>query len=123
MATAKKRSKKPLTKRVVRARARPLHSRRSHRNGRGDMTVKEFREALKAGQYTSVGSYPLFFITADGGALHHKCAKKYEPEIVEAIEDEDRRGGWRVIAQDVNWEDSDLRCDQCNKRIESAYGD
>jgi len=32
-------------------------------------TVKDFGEALRNGPYAWPGGYPLFFITADGGAL------------------------------------------------------
>ena len=31
--------------------------------------------------------------------------------------------GWRVVAEDVNWEDDTLFCDNCGERIESAYAD
>lgn len=30
---------------------------------------------------------------------------------------------WRLVAADVNWEDSGLTCDHCSQRIESAYAE
>jgi hypothetical protein len=29
----------------------------------------------------------------------------------------------RIVASDINWEDASLTCDNCNQRIESAYGE
>lgn len=86
-------------------------------------TVADFNEALKQGPYTSIGSYPIFFITSDGGALAYKTAKKEAREIRRAIKDNDRHSGWRVVAADVNWEDPELYDDQTGERIESAYAE
>lgn len=42
---------------------------------------------------------------------------------MEASETAEPSTGWRIVAQDVNWEDQDMICVHCNKKIESAYGD
>lgn len=86
----------------------------------------EFKHALRAGPYAWPGGYPLFFICDDGGALCCKCARSEAWRIMSSIRDRKYNApsdGWRVIGQDVNWEDSELDCDHCNSRIESAYGD
>jgi hypothetical protein len=80
----------------------------------------EFQEALSHGRYTSVGGYPVYFITSDGGCLCYKCAQAHEADILEAIENGDQAGGWHVSAVDVNWE-SRLDCDNCSEQIEAAY--
>ena len=69
--------------------------------------------------YTWPGGYPLYAVMNDGGTLCHKCVKS-ERRLIYGT---DGRDGWCVHCTDVNWEDSDLRCDHCGARIESAYGD
>lgn len=79
----------------------------------------DFGRALKH-PYAWPGGYPTFFITSDGAPLCHDCARKQGRSITSSIRD-NSRDGWKVEAQDVNWEDSDLTCDHCGKHIESAY--
>lgn len=86
-------------------------------------TLADLDEALSQGKYTSIGSYPIFFITADGGVLSYDTVKEERETIAEAIEDDDTSGGWRVNAADVNWEDPDLIDDHTGERIESAYAE
>src|SRR5574337_870491 len=86
-------------------------------------TVRDFGEALKNGPYAWPGGYPIFFITSDGGALSFATAWNERALIVQAILDNDRRGGWRVVASDVNWEDGSLYDDHSGARIESAYAE
>ena len=86
-------------------------------------TVADLDAALEHGKYTSVGGYPIFFITSDGAALSYDTVKDEYDEIAEAITDDDRSGGWRVEAVDINWEDPDLIDDHTGDRIESAYAD
>lgn len=83
-------------------------------------TQQDFARALKRGAYAWPGGYPTFFVCSDGGCLCFDCAKKEAKRIVEAIRDQSH-DGWRIEAQDVNWE-SELFCDHCGKQIESAYG-
>jgi hypothetical protein len=82
----------------------------------------EFKQALRAGPYAWPGCYPLFFICDGGGALCCACAREEVRNIFSALLRK-QNDGWRVIGQDVNWEDADLTCDHCNKQIESAYGE
>jgi|SRR3990172_3436007 len=85
-------------------------------------TVKDFGQALRNGPYTSVGSYPVFFVTSDGGALSFATAWNERSQIVQSILDKSN-DGWRVVAADVNWEDADLIDDHSGMRIESAYAE
>ena len=84
---------------------------------------EQFLKDLEAGAYAFPGGYPRFFITADGEALSFESAQKNKALILEAINTDDRSGGWMVIGCDINWEDQHLRCADTNKPIESAYGD
>ena len=65
----------------------------------------------KLRSFTSIGGYPLVYVTKDNCCLCHTCAtdndQDYDP----------------IVAVDVNWENPDLYCDQCSARIESAYTD
>jgi hypothetical protein len=85
-------------------------------------TVAEFKATLRAGQYAWPGGYPMFLICSDGAALHFDCAKENARQIMESIATK-ANDGWRVVGCDINYEDSELVCDHCSDRIESAYGD
>jgi hypothetical protein len=85
--------------------------------------TEQFNKDLEAGPYAFPGGYPRFFITADGEGLSFESAKANHALILEAINSDDKSGGWMVIGCDINWEDQYLRCAHSNKLIESAYGD
>lgn len=68
------------------------------------------------------GGYPVFAVTSDGGALCPKCVRSEFREIAEACRKR-LSNGWRIEASAINWEDPELFCDHCNKRIESAYAE
>ena len=80
----------------------------------------EFKNFIRAGSHTSVGGYPVFMVTKDGGCLCYKCAKENARLIIESTRNESA-SDWCYVASDVNWEDGNLYCDNCNDRIESAY--
>jgi hypothetical protein len=65
----------------------------------------------KLRSFTSIGGYPLFYVTKQNNCLCPDCAtdndQDYDP----------------IAATDVNWEDPDLYCDECSNRIESAYAE
>ncbi len=70
--------------------------------------------------FTSVGGYPLIYLTADGGALCPACANgDNDSEASETHEDSQ----WRIVRADVYWEGPPMGCDHCYADIESAYGD
>ena len=84
---------------------------------------EQFKTFAKS-KYAWPGGYPLFAITNDGGCLCHKCSKDNYRLIREAQKTiELGCSGWSVVAVDVNWEDSELYCDNCSETIESAYGE
>lgn len=85
--------------------------------------AEQFAADLAGGKYTSVGSYPVFFVTADGEALSYASAKKNKRRVREAILSNDRSSGWQVVGSDINWEDPNLYCSDSDCRIESAYAE
>lgn len=60
--------------------------------------------------YAWPGGYPVWYITKDSLTICPDCANKVDTSDP-------------PIACDVNWEDSELFCDDCGKRIESAYAE
>lgn len=58
--------------------------------------------------YVWPGGYPLYYLDAENNTLCPACANKegYSSPVTDA---------------DVNYEDTDLICNDCYKRIESAY--
>ena len=70
-------------------------------------------------QYAWPGGYPVFYITADSGVLCPTCVQENLALCTDDPEDKQ----WHVVAHAANWEDPTLYCDNCNKRIESAYAE
>ena len=71
-------------------------------------------------KYVWPGGYPFYYICADGGILCPDCVDA-EKDLIDAADEHDKQ--WFVIAQDINYEDYNLYCDNCNNRIEFAYAD
>jgi hypothetical protein len=86
-------------------------------------TVADFKSALRNGQFTFPGCYPLYFIASDGEAISFESAREQFRQIAQTIQDGDRHSGWRIVAVDINYEDADLYCAHSGQRIESAYGE
>ena len=76
---------------------------------------------LRNGQFAWPGGYPMYFLTSDGGALSFASVREELASILPAIK-EHMNDGWRVVACDVNWEDTELVDDHSGELIESAYG-
>ena len=86
------------------------------------MTVRQFILSLRGGPFTSVGSYPVFWLTHDGETLSHEACMANCGRIARAIRD-NLNDGWRVVGCDANWEDPEMFCADTGKRIESAYAE
>lgn len=86
-------------------------------------TVRDLMRDLRSGPYTSVGSYPTYFLASDGEALSHKAVRANLWTIARAVRDQSHWGGWQVVGFDVNWEDPELYCSDTGERIESAYAE
>jgi hypothetical protein len=84
-------------------------------------TISDFRKAVRHGPYAWPGGYPCYFITSDGAALSFDAAVSERRNILSSIASK-ASDGWRVVALEVNWEDSYLYCDHTGKVIECAYG-
>lgn len=87
------------------------------------MTLLEIKARLRDGPYAWPGGYPVYFVTADGGALSFKAARECWREIVGSHLTRRRDSGWYIVGADINWEDPGLYCDHTGERIESAYAE
>lgn len=85
-------------------------------------TVRDFTQALRQGRFASLGSYPLFYLMADGAVMCPPCAYRERFTIGRAIRDGYEKQ-WIAVAYDVYWEGPPEDCCECNEPIESAYGD
>jgi len=66
----------------------------------------------RARKYTSVGGYPLFYISQCNNVLCADCVDQLTEEEPEA-----------VTTPAVNWECTNLHCDECSTKIGSAYSE
>lgn len=85
-------------------------------------TTKDLKTALRNGQWAWPGGYPLYFITSDGAALSFDAVRSEYRQVISSIRHR-MNDGWRVVAVEINYEDSGLCCDHTGQRIESAYCD
>lgn len=85
-------------------------------------TGAQLRATLRAGSLTWPGFYPLFFITSDGGALAFDTVRDNLRGVLDSIRTK-CDDGWRVVACEVNYEDTELYDDHTGEKIESAYGE
>jgi hypothetical protein len=78
------------------------------------MTVKQELPRNEDGTlqaYAWPGGYPIFYLDKESNVLCPPCANR---EVDQSQE---------VVGADINWEDGALHCDDCGKRIESAYAE
>lgn len=85
------------------------------------MNSLKLRNAIRA-KYAWPGGYPLYLVMRDAGAMCMDCARDEYRQIARANR-YGLRDGWQPADVDINWEDTELRCDHCGDRIESAYGE
>lgn len=92
-------------------------------------SVRDFLLSVKEGKYTSLGSYPKYWVIGTDGNY-------------EVLSYEEVQRGWKRLATalrlslkndpatvkslvpkfvEINWENADLYCDWSGDRIESAY--
>ena len=85
-------------------------------------TTHDLKAALRAGRYTDLGGYPLYFVASDGAALSFESVRSELWQVLDSIRN-GHNDGWRVVGVEINYEDSELYCDHSGERIESAYAE
>lgn len=84
-------------------------------------TLAQVKATLRAGAFTELGGYPLYFITDDCQPLCFACARKQFRQVAWDFLNK-AKTGWHIQSTDINYEDNDCYCCHCSKQIESAYG-
>lgn len=90
-------------------------------------TVKSLMRDLRSGKFTPFGSYPTYFVAADGEPLSHEAVRENLWQVARATRDYPDRNSapdlrqWAILGCDVNWEDSEMLCAHTGKPIECAY--
>lgn len=67
--------------------------------------------------HTDLGGYPLFYTTQDNGVLSPEAANE---NLALTLGDDPQ---WRIVSQDINYEDDHLLCEHSGLPIPSAYGE
>ena len=94
-------------------------------------TSKELVLSLIDGEFAFPGGYPKYWVTKDGSCLCYKCLAPHKalggkalhvnPSAIDALDNPNSDTQWEVVGCDINWEDTWLVCEECSKRIPSAY--
>jgi hypothetical protein len=80
--------------------------------------IKQYGMITELDYFAWPGGYPIFYVTKDGGCLCPKCAN----ENITLLTDPDDPQ-WYVLGTEINYENDSLYCDNCNGKIDSAYGE
>lgn len=83
-------------------------------------SIKDVKAQIRDGAYAWPGGYPKFALCADGETMCLDCVHKEFKLIASAILRQNDKQ-WQVVAFDINWEDPDMFCANCNAKIDSAY--
>lgn len=79
------------------------------------------RDAIR-NPYTWPGGYPVHIYLSDGECICADCARLNYRRISESTRS-NNHDGWAVLGIEVFWEGPPEYCVQCNKEMESAYGE
>ena len=71
--------------------------------------------------YAWPGGYPVYTVCADGELLCCDCARKNYRQIVKDTTD-GTHDSFECIGAQIYWEGQTEYCSNCNKELESAYG-
>lgn len=68
--------------------------------------------------YAWPGGYEIVYVVKDGGILCHQCANA---ELMRTLDPDDNQ--FHIVGDFIYWEDTDLFCDHCNRKIGPEYGE
>jgi hypothetical protein len=80
----------------------------------------QLKATLRSGSVTWPGCYPLYFITSDGAALSFETVRREFRSVLSSVKTA-CSDGWRVVACEVNYDESELRDDHTGELIGAAY--
>lgn len=83
--------------------------------------TRELKQALRNGPYAWPGGYNTYYVAADGEPLCHDCVKNNFKRVIYETYRPRQGDMFRVVGQEINYEDDNLYCAHCEKPIEPAY--
>lgn len=84
--------------------------------------LKGVKNAIRE-PYDWPGGYPVYTVMSDGGLMCADCARKNYKRIAQATLMRDHLSSWFSFGCMVLWEGTGDQCCNCNKDLESAYGE
>lgn len=66
--------------------------------------------------YSWPGGYEIHYVTRNYGFLCHRCANA---NLDLTLGDDAQ---WQIVAEEINYEDQHMFCDDCGSRVKPAYG-
>ena len=85
---------------------------------------REVLAALRSGPYAWPGGYALYFTTTDGATLSFEAVRQELRQVLEAVRDQDRRGGWTVNGVESTGEtDARVVCDHTGEVLSAGAED
>ena len=76
--------------------------------------------------YAWPGGYPMYGVMQDGECLCKGCTDENKKLVIENTDcklSDCTDTSWRMTSAEINYEDSDLYCCNCGKKIETAYNE
>ena len=87
------------------------------------MKLRALKDAIR-NPWCFPGGYEKAIYLADGERICRDCAKENFREIAEeTYHPNSGDPGWGFLGVDVHWEGEPETCCQCDKELESEYGD
>jgi hypothetical protein len=84
--------------------------------------ASQLKATLRNGEFAWPGGYQMYLITNDGQAMCFKCAiKNFRLVVSDWLSNCDT--GWKIVGCEINYEDQDCICCNCNKQIPAAYSE
>ena len=84
-----------------------------------NMTNDQFPRSTNGELADTSHGYPLLYLDGEGSVLCPSCAREGELEY----EGDRIFADWLPCVCAINWEDSELYCDECSERIPGAYAE
>lgn len=83
--------------------------------------IEQLKEFIRR-PFAWPGGYPKFALMGDCEPICHNCAEEnYRRIVSDILQGYDK--SFQIIGVDINWEDEDMICCNCNNKIPSAYGE
>jgi len=83
--------------------------------------LADVKATLRAGANSTLGGYPIYFITHDGCSVSFDSVRENFHEVVDAFKNDHRNVGWYIVGCQINYEDDYMVCEHSGERIPHAF--